>query len=186
MDARGGRPATPSFAGNGDNRRLSTARSAVTALAHSPVSAAPNAKVSTPPNPVASRLSYAALLPFVLGASLVWLVRPDAHPYVVDALAKYAALAVCFLAGTHWGLAMRQPVPSPAPFAWSALATLVSWVAVIMPAYAGLIVQGLALIASYLIDRKSYPSLGASAWLTLRFRFTAMASLSCFLAAAGS
>lgn len=157
----------------------------MTALARSP--AHHNAAhTRTPPNPVAARLAYAGLLPFVLGALLVWLVRPDAHPYVVDTLAKYAALVVSFLAGAQWGLAMRQTVPSPAPFVWGALFTFVAWVAVVMPAYAGLVLQGVALIGCYLVDRKNYASSGAGAWLTLRFRLTAVASLCCFLAAAGS
>jgi len=42
------------------------------------------------------------------------------------------------------------------------------------------------LIACYVVDRRVYPQLGAADWLTLRFRLTAVASLSCFLAAAGS
>lgn len=138
------------------------------------------------PNPVARKLAYAGLVPFVLGAALVWLVRPDAHPHVVDALAKYAALVVSFLGGIHWGLGMRQGVPSPSPFGWAVVPALLAWVAVVMPAYAGLVVQGVMLIACYLVDRKTYPALGASAWLTLRFRLSAVASLSCFIAAAGS
>ncbi len=42
------------------------------------------------------------------------------------------------------------------------------------------------LIACYLMDRRLYPLLGVADWLTLRFRLTLVASLSCFLAAAGS
>ena len=42
------------------------------------------------------------------------------------------------------------------------------------------------LIVCYVIDRKVYPVHGVGAWLTLRFRLTAVASLSCFLGAAGS
>lgn len=158
----------------------------MTALARPPAHPHPAHGSTTPPAPVATGLAYAGLLPFVLGALLVWLVRPDAHPYVVDALAKYAALAVSFLAGAHWGLAMRQAVPSPVPFALSALFVFVAWVAVVMPAYAGLVLQGAALVGCYLADRKGYASSGVAAWLTLRFRLTAVASLCCFLAAAGS
>ena len=77
-------------------------------------------------------------------------------------------------------------------FAWidfkgrSALFVFVAWVAVVMPAYAGLVLQGAALVGCYLADRKGYASSGVAAWLTLRFRLTAVASLCCFLAAAGS
>lgn len=38
----------------------------------------------------ALRLGYAGLLPFVAGAVLLWLVRPEVHPYVA------LALLVCY------------------------------------------------------------------------------------------
>lgn len=123
----------------------------------------------------------------MLGAILVWLVRPDAHPYVVDALAKYAAVIVSFLAGIHWGLAMRGGAPKmDKRFTWGIVPSLVAWIGVVMPAYAGLVVQGVILVVCYLDDRRHYPKWGASAWLTLRFRLTVVASLCCFIAAAGS
>ena len=53
----------------------------------------------TTPSAAALRLGHAGLLPFVIGAALVWLVRPDAHPYVTAALSAYAAVIVSFLGG---------------------------------------------------------------------------------------
>jgi hypothetical protein len=138
------------------------------------------------PNPVALRLGYAGLAPFVLGAALVWLTYGDAQYYSTLALAGYAAVVVSFLGGIHWGLGFRQVVPSPALFAWGVVPPLVAWIAVVMPAYAGLVLQGIALIACYVVDRRVYPRQGAGAWLVLRFRLTAVSSLSCFLGAAGS
>jgi hypothetical protein len=146
------------------------------------------------PPAIALRLGYAGLIPFVLGALLTWSVRPEAHPYVVDALAKYAAVIVSFLGGMQWGLrvtpgAQRPEGASPgaaAGYVWGIAASLGAWIAVVMPPYAGLVVQGALLIACYAFDRRSYSSLGAAGWLTLRFRLTAIASLSCFIAAAGS
>ena len=141
------------------------------------------------PAPAALRLGYAGLLPFVLGAALTWIVRPDAHPYVTQGLSAYAAVIVSFLGGIHWGFAFT-PSPLPAAgtarFAWGIVPALVAWVAVLMPAFAGLVVHGTMLIACYAVDRKVYPLHGAGAWLTLRFRATAVAALSCFLGAAGS
>jgi hypothetical protein len=137
-------------------------------------------------NPIALRLGYAGLLPFVLGAALVWLVHREVQPYATLLLAGYGAVIVALLGGVHWGLGMRQAVPSPTSFAWGAVCVLVAWVAVVMPAYAGLVVIGAMLVACYLVDRRTYPRHGAQAWLTLRFRLTAVASLSCFLGAAGS
>ena len=63
----------------------------------------------------ALRLGYAGLLPFVAGAGLVWLVRPEVHPYVALALSGYAAVILSFLGGIHWGLAMREPTPPLPP-----------------------------------------------------------------------
>ncbi|MEX8520448.1 MAG: DUF3429 domain-containing protein [Leptothrix sp. (in: b-proteobacteria)] len=137
----------------------------------------------SPLNPVAHRLGLVGLLPFVLGAFLSLIVRDDAHPYVVLALAGYAAVTVSFLGGIHWGLGMKATVPSPLPFAWSVVPTLIAWIAVVMPAYAGLVIQGLMLIACYLVDRKVYPVHGLSYWLTLRFRLTVVSALSCFVGA---
>jgi hypothetical protein len=137
-------------------------------------------------NPIAIRLGYAGLIPFVLGALLVWLVREDAHPYVVEGLSAYAAMIVSFLGAIHWGLGMRQSVPSPTPFIWGVVPSLLAWVAVIMPAYAGLVVHGVMLLVCYAVDRRTYPALGASAWLTLRFRLSVVAALACFIAAKGT
>jgi hypothetical protein len=72
------------------------------------------------------------------------------------------------------------------PFVWGVVPSLLAWVAVVMPAYAGLVLHGLMLVICYLVDRRLYPGLGASAWLTLRFRLSAVAALCCFLGAAGS
>ena len=45
---------------------------------------------------------------------------------------------------------------------------------------------GVLLVVCYLVDRRVYPVQGAAHWLTLRFRLSSVAALSCFLAAAGS
>jgi len=144
----------------------------------------------TQPNAFALKLGYGGLLPFVLGAALIWIVRLDAHSYVAESLSAYAAVILSFLGGIHWGLGMqlqaqKQPVPT-SMFVWGVLPSLVAWVAVIMPAYAGLVIQGAALVICYLVDRKVYPRCAVGAWLTLRFRLTVVASLSCFIGAAGS
>ena len=81
---------------------------------------------ATAPNPVAVKLGYLGLLPFVFGAFLSLVVRDDAHPYVVLALAGYAAVVISFLGGIHWGLGVRSQLPSPAPFAWSVVPSLVA------------------------------------------------------------
>ncbi len=142
-----------------------------------------------PLNPIALQLGHAGLAPFVFGALLVWLLGErslDAHAWVSFALSAYAALIISFLGGIYWGLAFKQVEPSARTFIWGVLPGLIAWVAVVMPAYAGLVLHGVMLIVCYLVDRRLYPAFGVAAWLTFRFRLSAVASLSCFLAAAGS
>ena len=139
-----------------------------------------------PPTPMALRLGYGGLLPFVIGAALIWIVRAEALPYVAASLAAYAAVIVSFLGGIHWGFAFRRTDPPQSLFVWGVVPSLVAWVAVVMPAYAGLVVMGLMLVGCYVVDRRVYPEEGAAAWLTLRFRLTMVGALSCFLGAAGS
>lgn len=138
------------------------------------------------PGRLALALAYAGLLPFVAGAALIWIVRADALPHVGAALSAYAALIVSFLGGIHWGLAMRSAQPAPGEFGWAIAAALVAWIAVLMPFDAALVIHGVMLVVAYVVDRRVYPRHGLAHWLTLRFRLSGVAALSCFLAAAGS
>ena len=148
-----------------------------------PAAAAPY----TPPlTDTARLLGHLGLLPFVLGAALVWVVNAEAHPYATLALAAYAAVIVSFLGGIHWGLAFRLSAPPASLFVWGVVPSLVAWLAVMMPASAGLVVQGVMLVVCYLVDRRVYPQQGLAHWLTLRFRLSSIAALCCFLGAAGT
>ena len=144
------------------------------------------ALVPPPPTNTAHRLGYAGLVPFVAGALLVWFVRPDAHPYATLALSAYAAVIVSFLGGIHWGIGFREAVAPPSLFAWGIVPSLVAWLAVMMPASAGLVIHGVMLCVCYAVDRRVYPRHGLQRWLTLRFRLSAVAGLACFIGAAGS
>jgi hypothetical protein len=141
---------------------------------------------SAEPPPLAWRLGHAGLIPFVLGAVLIWLVRPEVQPEVTLALAGYAATIVAFLGGIHWGLAMRVDAAGPRSFGWAMVPPLVAGIAVIMHAYAGLVVLGVMLVVCYLVDRRLYVANGYGHWLTLRFRLSVVASLCCMLGAAGT
>lgn len=135
----------------------------------------------------ARRLGLAGLAPFVGGALLVWLGLPqEQHAFVTLALSGYAALILSFLGGIHWGLAMRLSAPPALPLVWGVMPSLLAWPALLMPPFAGLVLHGLLLVACYLVDRRLYPAQGVAHWLTLRFRLSAVAALSCFLAAAGT
>ena len=130
------------------------------------------------------RLGYGGVIPFVVLALLLWIVTPEAHPYVALALSGYAATITSFLGGIHWGIGLRHNAPQRTfHMVWGVVPSLVSWVAVIMPAYAGLPVFGLLLIACYLVDRKTWPEAGLREWMTMRFRLTVVSTLACLLGA---
>jgi hypothetical protein len=131
-------------------------------------------------------LGHAGLLPFGLGALLVWVrLAPELHAFVTAAMSAYAGLIVSFLGGIHWGLAFRQTAPPASLFVWGVVPALLAWLAVLMPPHAGLVLHGVVLVLCYLVDRRVYPVHGAAHWLTLRFRLSSVAALACFLAAAG-
>ena len=52
-----------------------------------------------------------------------------------------------------------------------------------MPAFAGLAWLGFLLVLCYLADRTLYRRAGLKDWLTLRFRLSTIAALSCFVGA---
>lgn len=148
--------------------------------------ALPSSAVASPVPAWGAKLAYVGLVPFVMSAVLMWVVRADALVYVTLALSSYAGVVVALLGGVHWGVAMRRADPSPAGYAWGVVAVFAAWVGVVMPPYAGLVVQGVLLVATYLVDRKVYPGEGLTPWLTLRFRFSAVAALCCFIGAASA
>ena len=136
------------------------------------------------PDALALRLGYAGLIPFGAGALLAMLVRADVQPYVLLSMSVYAGVIVSFLGGIHWALAMLAPAPQHRRLWTAVIVPLFGWVSVMMPPRAGLVVQGVLLVACYLVDRHAYAEAGLSKWLTLRFRLSGVSALSCFLAAA--
>ncbi len=137
-------------------------------------------------------LGHAGLIPFVSLALLLWLLGGEVQTFVSIALAGYGALIVAFLGGIHWGIAWtaaRQAGPGAAHHAqrrhllWGITPTLLAWPGLLMPPFAGLAWLGFLLVLCYLADRTLYARAGLQAWLTLRFRLSAIAALSCFIGA---
>jgi hypothetical protein len=140
-----------------------------------------------------SRLGFAGLVPFVVLAVLLWLVRePQAAAWLSIALTGYAACVASFLGAIHWGAAFSLGDSTEATekavqkrhILWGVVPSILSWIALLMPAFAGLPLMGLILVACYLVDRQMYPAVWRP-WLTLRFRLTVVAVLSCVTGAAG-
>lgn len=135
-------------------------------------------------------LGYAGLIPFIVLALLLWLVRADLHPFVALALAGWGAVVVSFLGGIHWGIGFRLAASGfQAPrihFIWGTVPAGLAWIAVMMPAYAGLPLLGLILIACYLVDRHTWPEAGLGPWLPMRLQLTVVSTLSCLFGAGGT
>lgn len=143
--------------------------------------------IDSPQGRWVNRLGYAGLIPFVFGALLMFLVADDVQPLVAIALTSYGAVIASFLGGIHWGLALRENVALRTfHLIWGVTPSLFAWVSVVMPAYAGLPLLGVLLLACYLVDRRTWPSAGLRHWMTLRFRLTLVSVLSCLLGAAAT
>jgi hypothetical protein len=67
--------------------------------------------------------------------------------------------------------------------AWGVAPSLLAWPALLMPAYAALPWLGLLRVLCYVVDRRLYAAAGLGRWLTLRWRLSMVAALSCFVAA---
>ena len=132
-----------------------------------------------------NRLGYAGLIPFILLATLMWLVDAELLPFVAIALSGYAASIVSFLGGVHWGIGFMKGEASPQfHFVWGVVPSLIAWLALLMPAYAALPLFGLVVVACYAVDSKTYPAAGLASWLPMRLRLTVVATASCVLGAA--
>ncbi|HKX95816.1 MAG TPA: DUF3429 domain-containing protein [Methylibium sp.] len=139
--------------------------------------------VQSGPTALASRLGQAGLLPFVAGALAAWAAPEGLRAGAGFALQAYAALIISFLGGMHWGLAVRTAGGLPASLWWGIAVSLAAWLALLAPRSVGLLLCGALLLASYAVDRRLYPPVGAAGWLRLRLHLSSVASLCCFLAA---
>ena len=139
-----------------------------------------------PDTALIQRLGYAGLIPFAGLALLLWLLQGEPQVFVSVALSAYAGLILSFLGGIHWGIGWLQAGRRNrlgVHFLWGVMPSLLAWPGVLMPPYAGLVWLGLVLIVCYLVDRRLFARAGLTPWLTMRFRLTIVASLSCFLGA---
>jgi len=139
------------------------------------------------PSPLVRALGYGGLVPFAGLAGLLWVLPPDLVLWVAMGLTAYAALIASFLGGIHWGLAWARATPGTEPagihLLWGVVPTLLAWPGLLMPPHAGLVWLGALLVVCYLADRRLYPAAGLGRWLTLRWRLSAVAALSCLVGA---
>ena len=129
-------------------------------------------------------LGYGGLVPFVGLALLMWVVPVRLQAVMALALVSYGAVIASFLGGVHWGTGFLMGEAAPRmQFVWGVVPSLLGWVAMLMPARAGLPVLALLLAACYAVDRMTYPAVGLGRWLPMRLQLTVVAALSCSLTA---
>ena len=127
--------------------------------------------------PAAARwLGFAGLLPFAAAAlAMAWPGAP-LQELAPRALLGYGAVILSFLGGIRWGLAMGRPDAALA-LGFSVLPALLGWVALLLPAAAGLGLLAAGFAAMLLADRHLA---AAPAWyprLRLPLSLGAMAAL---------
>jgi len=133
------------------------------------------------------RVAYVGMAVYVLLALLIWLVPDNLHPFIAISLVGLAATHATFLGGIHGGIGLHMDSPTPRKnIALATIPAFLSWIAIIMPAYAGLPLLGLLLAVWCVVDHKTWPEAGLAAWLPLRLHTTIAAVLSCLLGAAGT
>jgi hypothetical protein len=131
--------------------------------------------------PAAAWLGAAGLLPF-LGLALAALILGGAaSATALRALLAYGAVILSFLGGIHWGLAIAAPATQRLT-AWlclSIIPSLLAWVALLLPAPAGLLLLAASIAAMLLPDRRATASGQAPAWYpALRLPLSAAAAIS--------
>jgi hypothetical protein len=126
-------------------------------------------------------LGPAGLLPFAGLAVLTAL----GEPWAGFALLAYGATILAFLGAVHWGLALADGRAAWARMGLGVLPSLIAWVALLLPEATGLVVVGLALLATAAAETRAAASgLVPKDYLRLRWILSLGAAASCFVGAA--
>jgi hypothetical protein len=112
--------------------------------------------------PIASWISYAGAVPFVVGAAMM--VSEHEADWWNMALTAYGAIILSFLGGVHWGLCIAQGQVEPRRLLVGALPALVGWLSVLAAGRTGLqmLLAAFALMLAY--DRTLAYSGAVPAW----------------------
>ncbi len=83
--------------------------------------------------------------------------RPSLHQIALQALLAYGAVILLFLGGIRWGLVIVKSDYTQlfSPLSLSVAPAIVGWIALLIPAPAGLIVLALSFSALLLLDLRS-------------------------------
>ena len=146
-----------------------------------------DAEHATPMPAAVGWLGYAGLLPF-LGLALACWLGGDWAARAQQAQLGYGAVILSFVGALHWGLAMSAPGLDAGArnglYAWSVVPSLLAWLALLLPATAGLWLLALGLVLHFGQDWRHARAAGVPGWyLLLRARLTAVATACVLLSA---
>lgn len=128
-------------------------------------------------------LGASGAVPFVALAVASLTVDSALQALVIVALGFYGAVILSFLGGVQWGLAISDREAQSASFTrlgLSVVPSLVAWLALLLPALAGLPLLAVAFITAYVADRRAGQRGFAPAWyprLRLPLTLVVVASL---------
>jgi len=139
---------------------------------------------------LAIRLGIAGLIPFILLSLSCWLVHPDWLGHFIKGQLSYGIGILSFLGGIHWGAALlldrRDDAQSRQSLIWGVIPSVIAWFSMTYIG-TGFLVQMVAFIVAYKVDKGLYTEYQMPAWfLQLRYKLTVlvlMALLSTFIAA---
>lgn len=107
--------------------------------------------------PLAARvLGFSGLIPFAGAAAGGLINDPALQDMSLRALLAYGAVILSFLGGVRWGLAIAQTGSTALwkPLALSVLPSLLSWVALLLPTGAGLLILAIGLATMLIADTR--------------------------------
>ena len=142
----------------------------------------PRASDDDSPSPpaIALILGWAGVLPFwALALALTLGLEVPGIANVPAALVAYAAIILSFMAGVHWGLAMRAPDAPDGPAATrlmmlSVVPAIIAWFAVLAAAQTALLILALLFTALLPVDLWAISHRLAPPWYRpLRLQLTA-------------
>jgi len=115
--------------------------------------------------PVAARLGYAGLIPFVICSAMLWFVDQPLLEYMSDALLLYAAIILSFMGAIHWGLGIANAdAPSARLLVISVIPPLIAWFAAFLPTPVQLSVLYLTFAALCVFDSREARAGRAPSW----------------------
>lgn len=121
-------------------------------------------------------LGLGGLLPFALGAVMVWCPIEWVGELGTRLLGAYGAVILSFLGGVRWGrlLGDEARLERWLPLGLSVLPSLVAWVALLLPPEAMFATLATGLVLQYLLDRDAAESGELPPWYgSLRLTLTA-------------